>query len=337
MRASLENNRLHKRRGFRWGHAWIVGLVALTLLVSACSRDVTVIGILEPDRGPAVKEARTGFLDALDEAGFRASENVRFLRRNAEFRDEPLADLARDLVENEEVDFLFAIGSDALAAAIEAAPDQRVFFALSGDPLVGGVAEPRWRHDAIAVGAAAFPATADLVNVARRLLPELTSLTVIFDADDLDSVAAKDLAVEGAARIGLSLVVMPVDARQSAEAAAVRAISEGTQGLLLAPARTLEQAMGEILETAFEAGIPVFAWREEHVERGALVAQGIDVTDNGKRAGVLAARVLEGQAVSGNRVTLEASYFLWLSGSVADRLGISIPADLEAQATAIVE
>ena len=337
MRPSRENGRLHKRGGFRWRHGWIVGLVALTLLVVACSRDVTVIGVLEPDQGPAVKEARTGFLEALDEAGFRASENVRFLRRNAGFRDEPLSDLARDLVENEEVDFLFAIGSDALAAAIEAAPDQRVFFALSGDPVVGGVAEPRWRHDAIAVGAAAFPATADLVNVARRLLPELTSLTVIFDADNLDSVAAKDMAVEGAARIGLSLVVMPVDAGQSAEEAAVRAISEGTQGLLLAPARTLEQAMGEILGTASEAGIPVFAWRKEHVERGALAAQGIDVTDNGKRAGVLAARVLEGQAVSGNRVTLEASYLLWLSGSVADRLGISIPVGLEAEATAIVD
>ena len=95
--------------------------------------------------------------------------------------------------------------------------------------------------------------------------------------------------------------------------------------------------MDEILDAASVAGIPVFAWREEHVERGAFAAQGIDVTDNGERTGVLAARVLAGQAVTGNCVTLEATYFLWLSGSVADRLGISIPADLEAQATAIVE
>ncbi|MCH8283543.1 MAG: hypothetical protein IIC20_03085, partial [Chloroflexi bacterium] len=98
--------------------ALLLFAIALALLAAGC-RDVDfVVGILEPDEGDAVEEARTGFLEALSDAGFKAGENARFLRRNAEFRDEPLQKLARDLIENEEVDYLFAIGTPALQAAI---------------------------------------------------------------------------------------------------------------------------------------------------------------------------------------------------------------------------
>lgn len=312
--------------------ALLLFAIALALLAAGC-RDVDfVVGILEPDEGDAVEEARTGFLEALSDAGFKAGENARFLRRNAEFRDEPLQKLARDLIENEEVDYLFAIGTPALQAAIGAAKGKQVFFAASADPTVGGASEPPWLHRTILGGAVAYPLTAETVSVLRRLAPDTERFALLYDARDPDSVAGRDLARDEARRSGFEVVAIALTGAGQVQQAVRDAIDAGAQGIVLSPANLLDDEFDVVRRAAADAGVPVFAWSESLTKRGALASWGIDYQRNGRRAGELAAAVFRGEGVPQRVTPPETAVHLWLNQRTADRLGIALPNDLVAQA-----
>ena len=313
------------RRPVLWG-----ALLAATLILAACGRDVTIVGVLEPDQSDAVDQARTGFLEALTDAGFRGGENARFLRRNAEFRDEPLDDLAADLVDDEDVDFLFAIGSESLAAAITAIDGERVFFAQSMSPLLGGLLRSPWSHETIAAGASVPPATGDLVTVARQLLPAAQRLAILFDPDDLDSRFAREIAVAASRDSGFSPMELPIAGE--ADDAVREAIASGAEVLLLTPSRLLDRAFSRILDLANEAGVPVLGWSERQAAKGALAAVGVDPEENGRLAGTEAAKVLSGQA---GRVDLDSVAELWVSERAAARLGLAIPAEVASRASEV--
>ena len=123
-------------------------LAALLALASCGGGDIVEIGIVERFDDPAVDEARDGFLQAMDAAGYKASEQVRYFRFNAEGSEFSLGEIVEELVVEEDVDVLLAIGSDALRAAIRGASGQAIFFALATDSTIGGASDGGFRHGA---------------------------------------------------------------------------------------------------------------------------------------------------------------------------------------------
>ena len=302
--------------------------VVLTVLLSACQRDVIVVGILEPNLGESIEDARTGFLQALDDADFRAGENVRFLRRNGEFREQPLDELAAELIDDEGVDYLFALGTPALRVAVEAAHGKQVFFTMSGDATIDGVADGDWGHGTIAAGAASPVPVTELMSVLRRLLPEVSVVGILFDRLDADSRAGVELLSSGAARAGLQVITTGVTDAGEVAQAATQAIAQGAELLVLSPSPLLDAEFGGIRSSSDSARIPVVGWSEGLAKAGALASVGIDFEDNGRLAGLLAARVLRGEDVGTEPVATENVTHLWLSGRAAERLGVPLPADL---------
>ncbi len=309
--------------------------VAFAVLLSACQRDVIIVGILEPDLGESVEDARTGFLEALDDADFRAGENMRFLRRNAKFREEPLDQLAAEFVDDEEVDYLLALGTPALEAALKATDRKQVFFAMSGDPTVGGATHGEWSHRAIVAGAASPVPAVELVATLRRLLPEVGVVGLLFDQLDADSRAGVGLLSTEATRAGLRVIATGVTGRDQIAQATVQVIEDGAGVLVLSPGPLLDAEFSDIRSSADERGIAVIGWSEGPAKDGALASVGIDYEDHGRRAGLLAVRVLRGEGAGPEPVSTGAVTRLWLNQRTAERLGVALPPDLVDRASEI--
>jgi putative ABC transport system substrate-binding protein len=309
--------------------------VAFAVLLSACQRDVIIVGILEPDLGELVVDARTGFLEALDDADFSAGENMRFLRRSAEFREEPLDQLAVEFFDDEEVDYLLALGTPALEAALKATGRKQVFFAMSGDSTIGGAADGEWSHQAIVAGAAAPVPAAELVATLRRLLPEVRVVGLLFNQLDPDSQAGVGLISTEATRAGLRVIVTGVTGRDQIAQATAQAIEDGAGALLLSPSRLLDAEFSDIRYTADERGVAVIGWSERLAKGGALASVGVDYEDHGRRVGLLAVRVLRGEGVGPEPVSTGVVTHLWLNRRTGERLGVPLPADLVDRAAEI--
>ena len=302
-------------------------LAALLALASCGGGDIVEIGIVERFDDPAVDEARDGFLQAMDAAGYKASEQVRYFRFNAEGSEFSLDEIVEELVVEEEVDILLAIGSDALGAAIENTAGRPVFFALAtGDAIGGAIAVSR--HGLITAGA--FTRGVGLVEMASVALPSLdlipnSRLAVLVVPDELDSVAAARLGVEGITRSGLEVVRIEVTDVGSVEDAVRQAAEADVVAIALTPSALLDDALEDILAAAASRGIPVVGTRRDHVERGAYAARGPVTEENGRITGEMLARFLDGEALSGGRVNINAPVGLWLSRPAAD--GYPVPLD----------
>ena len=221
-------------------------LAALLALASCGGGDIIEIGIVERFDDPAVDEARDGFLQAMDAAGYKASEQVRYFRFNAEGSEFSLDEIVEELVVEEDVDVLLAIGSDALRAAIRGASGQAIFFALATDDTIGGASDGGFRHGAITGGS--FAHAAGLVEMASLTLPSLdliasSRLAVFVVPDELDSVAAARLGAEGIIRSGLEIVRVEVTDAGSVEDAVREAADADVAAIALTPSALLDDAL----------------------------------------------------------------------------------------------
>ena len=305
-------------------------LAALLALASCGGGDIVEIGIVERFDDPAVDDARDGFLQAMDAAGYKASEQVRYFRFNAEGSEFSLDEIVEELVVEEEVDVLLAIGSDALDAAIEGAAGQPVFFALvTGDTIGGAIADSKHGRF-IGGGALTRGGGVGLVEMASVALPSLdliasSRLAVLVVPDELDSVAAAPFWVEGITSSGLEVVRIEVTDVGSVEDAVRQAAEADVVAIALTPSALLDDALEDILAASASRGIPVVGTRRDHVERGAYAARGPVIEENGRITGEMLARFLAGEDLSGAPLSFDTPVGLWLSRPAADGL----PFDLD--------
>ena len=304
----------------------------LAALLAACGRDVTIIGILEVDLSAPMEETRTGFLEMLRDSGYEAGENARFLRRNAEVREQPLNELARELFVDEEAVLLLALSTEALQAAVEADGGAPIIFAMTGNPFaVQAKASPAaW---AKVTGAIAPAPDVETVELVRRLLPQTKRFGILFDPSEPDSVLSGGRALSAAKESGLTAVALAAGATSGEVAAATQSLlADGVQAIYVTPSASLEQEFSTIVDGANAAGVPVFGTSRKFTEKGALASYEVDRGDNGRRAGELARRVLAGEDIATVRISSEAAYSLSVNREVAGRLGIDVPDDIVAGA-----
>ncbi len=107
-------------------------LAIVAIFATACDDNPPTIGILEPDLGANTEASRLAFLETLKDAGYKAGDNVRFHRRNYEFRDDPYDELADYLANEKKVDIFFAMSPEALDAIAKVANGKPIVYAFVG-------------------------------------------------------------------------------------------------------------------------------------------------------------------------------------------------------------
>ena len=269
----------------------------LSVLLAACGRDVTIVGILEAELSRPMEKTRTGFLEALRDAGYKAGENTRFIRRNAEVREQPLDELAAELFMDEEVALLLALSTQALKASLSVDADTPIIFAMSGNPFAAQaeVSPAAWARVS---GAVAPSPDSQTVALVQRLLPQARRLGILFSPSEPDSLLSSQLAQDAAGEGGLAVIATAVAAPSEVAAATQSLIAEGAQAIYVTPSAILEEEFSSIVEGADDAGVPVFATSGRLTDKGALASYEVDWEDNGRRAAALALRVLQGEPVS---------------------------------------
>ena len=96
--------------------------------------------------------------------------------------------------------------------------------------------------------------------------------------------------------------------------------------------------LGAILEKTDEAGIPVYGSEVEQVKLGCVGGAGLDYIQLGIQTGLMAAKVLTGEAACEDLPyeTIE-NYGLYINSDAAAELGITIPDDIAQEAQECAE
>ncbi len=173
------------------------------------------------------------------------------------------------------------------------------------------------------------------LEMIRKILPDAKTIGILYSTSEVNSEAAIREYKAAAASYGFEIVEGPVSATADIPLA-TDSILEKVDCLNNLTDNTVVSSLPLILDKAGKKNIPVFGSEVEQVKIGCLASMGLDYVDLGRQTGIMAAKVLKGEAKAGEmnfEVIKEAAFYG--NSKVAENLGITLPSELTSSAAEI--
>ncbi|NLA58139.1 MAG: ABC transporter substrate-binding protein [Firmicutes bacterium] len=316
----------------------IVALLLVTMLGSSlvlAAEDKIKIGITQIVEHPALDAARQGFIDELAAFGYDEGRVI-YDMQNAQGDFATAQAIAEKFVQGS-VDLILAIATPTAQATANVTQDIPILITAVTDPVAAGLVE------SIEVPGTNVTGTSDLTPVAKQLellktiAPQAKRVGVLYNPGEANSLVQLDLAREAAAKLGLSLVEIPVDNSSSVYQSAQSAV--GRVDVLYVPTdNTVVSALESVVIVAENAKLPLIVGETDSVRRGALATISIDYYNLGRQTGRMALEILEKGA---DPAVMPIQYLedveLVLNLGAARRMGVELPAELVAEAGQIFD
>ena len=294
------------------------------------------IGISQFAEHASLDNCREGFLQGLSEAGFVEGENLIVEYQNA-YTDMGTAGQISSGFVSDKVDLICAIATPTAQSAYNVAMDVGipVIYTAVTDPVAAELADAEGNPVGEVTGTSdKLPIEAQL-QMMRKLLPDAKKLGIMYTTSEANSVSAIAEYKELAPKYGFELTEKGITATADIPLAADDLLSQ-VDCITNLTDNTVVASLPTILEKANEKNIPVFGSEIEQVKIGCLAAEGLDYIALGKQTGVMAAKVLKGEAKASELVfELITEPGFYVNTKAAENLGITVTDDMMEEAVEV--
>lgn len=289
--------------------ALALGLAPVSQAGAADVKHVAVTQIVEH---PALDAAREGVREALAEAGWKVGENLTWTFESAQGSVGTAAQIAKKFV---------GLQPDVIVAI--ATPSARLVRSLEnpGVPVTGS--------------SDMLPLPLHLAMI-RRALPQSKTVGVLYNAGEANSVALVETLKTVAPAQGFTIVESTAP-RSSDVLGAARNLVGKVDAIYVPTDNTVISALEAVVKVGIDNKLPVFAGDTASVARGAVAATGFDYHDLGLQTGRMVARVLAGADPRTMPVETIQKTDLYVNPAMAERMGLTLPPDMIADAAKIIE
>jgi putative ABC transport system substrate-binding protein len=326
------------RRRWQWSVALVVLLVSSALLTGGVSAEEPAqpikIGVLTASWGPT--PAMVGLRDGLLELGYRENEQfvlgVRFTQGDLT----ALPAAARELVQYG-VDFIFTSEESPTKAAQMATTQIPIVFSVVGDPVGLGLIQSFARPGGNITGVADLhlELSPKRLEVFHEIVPNLKQVLFLYDAADVNAVAAARSYREAARRLGIELAEKTVRTEEEAQATLAQ-VSTGEVDGILVPRQTSLNIPGFVLEATSRRALPTMFDAAFLVEHGGLASYGPDFYASGRQAARLVDKILKGADPAEIPVEVNPKIEFAINLKVAKALGLTIAPEVLYRADRII-
>ena len=291
------------------------------------------IGISQYGEHGSLDNCREGFLEGLAQAGIVEGENLEVLYENAHFDNQMTTQIGQTF-SAADVDLMVGIATPSAVACYNAAEDKDipVIFTAITDPV-----EANLDSGNITGTSDALPVEGQL-KLIRALQPDADTIGIIYTTSEPNSVSAIRTYEELAGDYGFTIDAVGVAAQEEVTQAADTLISRGVDCLSNLTDNNVVGVLSAILEKTNEAGIPIYGSEVEQVKLGCVAGAGIDYVQLGIQTGLMAAKVLTGEATCADMPyeTIE-NYGLYINSDAIAAMGLTVPDDIASQAQECAE
>lgn len=308
-------------------------LIAALITLSAVAFAAPTIGISQYGEHASLDNCREGFIQGLKDVGLVEGEDFDISYQNAGFDNAIATQIAQNFSANNVV-LMCAIATPSATACYAAAEDKDipVVFTAITDPVEAGLATGN-----ITGTSDKLPVEAQL-DLIRRLLPDATSIGILYTTSEPNSVSAIAEYELKAPDYGFTIEALGVTSQAEVTQAADSLIGRGVDCLSNLTDNNVVGVLSSILEKTDEAGIPVFGSEVEQVKLGCVAAAGIDYFALGQQTGAMAARIISGEA-SAYDMDYETitEYGIYVNSAALASFSIELPADIAEKAIEAAE
>ncbi len=309
----------------------LVGVLSiLTMFILSCGTEKTKtnegatkkikVGITQIVEHPALNKAKQGFKDALKEAGI----DVEYDEKNAN-GEVATANLIANTLVSSKPDLIYAIATTTTQAVAQATNDIPVVFSAITDPESAGILKEN------------VTGVSDRVNIKqqlelmKKLNPNAKKVGVIFNSSEQNSMVQVNDLKTAASELGMEVVATGVT--QASEIPQASETLIGEVDMIYTPTDNLVASLINLItEKATAAKKIVFGAEAAHVEGGALITQGVDYYELGKRAGQMAIEILKGKKPSEIKIETVELNDIVVNEKTLNALGIVLPEDIKTKA-----
>jgi putative ABC transport system substrate-binding protein len=312
-------------------------LLSLLLLFpdSICSADTETpasakrIVILQSVEHPALTETRKGIEDVVKAKGIKVDFAT------AQGNLSLAAQIAQKFVSTAPNAFI-GIGTHSAQALIAARSNRAIpiIFSSVTDPLAAKLVQTLKTPEGNITGVSNYVDPGVQFTLFKKILPHLTTIGVLYNPGEANSVALKVAMDRLANQQGLKIVYAP--ANTSAEVAqATQSLLGKVEALFINNDNTALSAFESIIRIANTTKTPVFCSDTHFVAQGALAALGPNQYEIGRQTGEAVLEILNGHSGPfpirfGNKEEL------YLNSKMARQLGITFPKELIEQAKKVI-
>ncbi|MDE5908152.1 MAG: ABC transporter substrate-binding protein [Lachnospiraceae bacterium] len=281
------------------------------------------IGISQFAEHGSLDNCREGFLAGLAEEGIVDGENLTVLFDNAQ-ADMGTASTISDNYVSQKVDLICAIATPSAMSAYNSClkTEIPVIYTAVSDPVAAGLAGEDGASAGNVTGTSdALPVTNQLEMI-REILPEAEKIGILYTTSETNSESTIAEYKRYAADYGFEIVESGINTIADVPMAAADLASR-VDCITNLTDNTVVSALQTVLDAADKEGIPVFGSEVEQVKNGCVASMGLEYFELGKQTGVMAAKVLKGEAEASAlpyEVITQAS--LYVNTAAADKAGL---------------
>lgn len=292
-----------------------------------------LIGISQYGQHGSLDNCREGFLQGLEQAGLVEGTDFEVDYQNANFDDNQATQIGQ-MFSAEDADLMVGIATNSAVACYAAAEDKNipVIFTAITDPV-----QAKLDSGNVTGTSDKLPVEAQL-DLIRQMQPNASTIGIIYTTSEPNSVSTIAEYQEKAPEYGFTIDAVGVTSQAEVTQAVDTLLSHGVDCLSNLTDNNVVGVLGAILEKTDEAGIPVYGSEVEQVKLGCVGGAGLDYIQLGIQTGLMAAKVLTGEAACEDLPyeTIE-NYGLYINSDAAAELGITIPDDIAQEAQECAE
>lgn len=292
------------------------------------------IGITQIVSHPTLDVARQAIIDGLKTEGFEEGKNLEIDFQNAE-GDMALATSIGQKFANDKKDLVISITTPVSQAMAKTNPDRPIVFCLVTDPVGAGLLKNPAAPEANITGVTDFYKIENHLDLIKELLPNAKTIGLLYNAGEANSVALVEKEEKPKAE-AMGYKTVSATAGSSAEIlAAVQSLVGRVDVISITTDNTIVSGLEAVLKVAAENKIPVVVCDVDSVKRGALAAYGMNNVSMGNKAGIMAAKILKGTAISQLPMETATDYELQINQTAAKAMGVTIPDSIVKRAVKI--
>jgi putative ABC transport system substrate-binding protein len=316
----------------------VVASSAVTLPLAAHGQQsaLPVVGFLRPNRAEEFGHLVAAVRQGLRESGY-TNDKVVVEARWGNGQEEQLPKLAAELVALRVAVIVASI--DAALATKEATASIPIIFVTGADPVAAGLVSSINRPGGNMTGVSFYsiPITGKRLELLRELVPKAELIAVLQDPTYAEHQTETSLIETAARALGQKIITFKAGSEQEIDAAFSAIAKSGAGALFIGAGQLLYGRRSKLVGLAALHAIPASYVLSGAVEAGGLMSYGASQTDAYRRAGIYAARILNGEKPGDLPVELPDKYELSINLKTAKALGLTVPPTLIARADEVIE
>ncbi len=271
-----------------------------------------------------LEEAIEGFHRGLKEDGLVDRQDFKTAYRNAQ-GDIATLNAMFDELNGDDTDLIVIFSTPALQSALRKVARKPVVFGTVLDPIAAGAGKSNADHRANVTGVYLTFPDAAMASQVLAVFPKARRVGTLFAPGEINSVLAQQHFARALKNAGLELVSLPVNGPSEVSDTALALCQSGVDVVCQISDNLNNASFPAIARACEMAKMPLFTFSPAMVKRGAILGLGSDFAENGHDAGLVAARVIRGEAPS--RIPFHATTRVRRSVNLdnARRLGVVIP------------